>query len=109
MITESHKKFIARNKLRFFTGFGILSVFMGIVSFCLLIKANLYIIGVYVSLPLLGILAFAMAMGCWYLGFLWEMWKMWREEVSHTNIELNPEMLKLCREVSEMRQLLEKK
>jgi len=93
MITESHKKFFARNKLRFFTGFTMFSVLLAVISFGMQAKTMFTVIGWQISLWVLGLVGIGIVAFCWWLGFYWETHKMWGYEISHTNMTMNPEVV----------------
>jgi len=104
MVTETQMAFIARNKLRFFTGFGIISVFMGIVSFGMALVTMVTVKGIYIPAWVIIIVGGGLVAGCWYFGYWYEMTKMWEKEISHTNKNINPEMLKMCTETTQNRE-----
>jgi hypothetical protein len=108
-LTEPQKRFIARNKLRFFTGFGMISVFMGIVGFGMSLVTMITVKGIYIPAWVIAVIGIMLIVSCWYSGYWYEMIAMWKYEISHTNNVLNPEMLKLCTEVSEIKKLLQER
>ena len=95
---------IARNKLRFFIGmsfFGILMSIFGFLTFAKVWSGTFEYYGVppiiiYITVPVMLVL------GCWYVGFWYEMNKLWEYEVSHLNKNINPEFVTLIETVDRL-------
>jgi hypothetical protein len=87
------KKFIARSRLRFTLGLGIIGAFISIISILTFAKVweetfkfyGIPMIIVYVILPL------GFGLACWCIGYFYDVKGIWKEENSHINASLNPE------------------
>ena len=108
-MTMFQAAFIARNKLRFFIGYGMISVFMGILSFGMAAVTMITVKEIYVPLWTIPIVGFVLMLACWYAGYWYEMSNMWALEVSHQNKQMNPELVALCADVAEIKRRLEEK
>ena len=105
-LTENQKRFISRNKLRLFTGFGMVQFPMSIINFTGI--TIIVIKGFGWPVPTLVIVALGLVMGIvsWYLGFWYEMNKMWAYENSHTNLNMNPEVTEILNGIRSIQEKL---
>lgn len=93
-----NKSFIARHRLRFGLGAGIMGTFL--IVFNLLTFAKVWEqtfafyhippLVIYISMPLLYIMV------CWYIGYIYDTKGFWGMENSHINTQLNKEFFDLC-------------
>jgi hypothetical protein len=98
------KKFIARHRLRFTLGLGIIGSVLTVINMLTFAKVweetfkfyNIPMVVIYVILPL-GYMA-----ACWWIGYLYDVKGIWKEETSHANANLNPEFVVLCDNVIEL-------
>jgi hypothetical protein len=90
-----YKKIIALTRMRFALGLGIVGMFTSVIGMLTFAKVwedtfkfyDIPLITVYVSLPL------GFFISCWIIGYLYDIKGIWKEENSHTNLKLNPELL----------------
>jgi hypothetical protein len=95
------KKFIARSRLRFQLGLGMIGMFVSIIGMLTFAKVweetfkfyNIPLLFVYIALPL-GFFG-----ACWLIGYLYDVKGIWKEESSHMNVNINPEFQILCGDV----------
>jgi len=95
------KKFIARSRLRFTLGLGIIGSFLTIINMLTFAKVweGTFI---YYGVPMLIIyiiLPMGYMISCWCIGYLYDVKGIWKEETSHANANLNPEFVVLCENV----------
>ena len=108
-ISKLFKKKIARSRLRYAQGSGMVSILISMVS--LLTFANVFqstfeklgipIQVIYVLLPISYVAL------CWYVGMLYDTKGFWEEETSHANEFLNPEFNKMCEDIEKIKRTLE--
>ena len=92
------KKFIARSRLRFGLGLGIIGSFLTIINMLTFAKVwqptfeswGIPMLFMYFVLP------FGYLVTCWAIGYLYDVKGIWKEETSHSNAYLNPEFVILC-------------
>lgn len=103
------KKFIARSRLRFTLGLGVIGSFLTIINMLTFAKVweetfkfyNIPMIIIYVVLPV------GYMITCWWIGYLYDIKGIWAEEVSHQNEYLNPEFVVLCDNVVKLDEKLD--
>jgi hypothetical protein len=98
------KKFIARSRLRYSLGVGVVGMFtsaIGILTFAK-VWENTF---VYYGIPPVSIYI-AMPIGffvvCFCIGYIYDVKGIWKEETSHSNTKLNPEFVTICENVERM-------
>lgn len=99
-----NKAFIARHRLRFGLGAGIMGTFLIIFSLLTFAKVweqtfefyHIPPIIIYVSMPILYFIT------CWYIGYIYDTGGFWEMENSHINTKLNPEFVVLCDNAKEL-------
>jgi|WetSurMetagenome_2_1015567.scaffolds.fasta_scaffold07071_12 hypothetical protein len=92
------KKFIARSRLRFGLGVGIIGSFLSVINILTFAKVwqptfenyGIPMAVIYIIMPV-GYLSI-----CWMIGYLYDVKGIWKEETSHSNAFLNPEFVVLC-------------
>lgn len=97
-IPSINKSFIARHRLRFGLGAGIMGTFLTVFSLLTFAKVweqtfafyNIPPIIIYISMPLLYFTT------CWYMGYIYDTKGFWEMENSHINTKLNAEFVDLC-------------
>ena len=102
------KKFVARHRLRFTLGSGIIGVFFFVINLLTFAKVwedtfkfyNIPILIIYFGLPLSYIFI------CWIVGYFYDVMGIWKEEASHANRELNPEFADMVQDIKDIKQLL---
>jgi hypothetical protein len=102
------KKFIARSRLRYILGTGVIGALISAVNLLTFAKVweNTFLyygippIAVYFILPVFYIAA------CWYIGFIYDTRGIWGEETSHSNEYLNPEFKKLVKDIKQIKDKL---
>jgi len=90
-----YKKYIALTRMRFGLGLGIIGMFTSIIGMLTFAKVweetfiyyNIPMITIYLALPMGFFIA------CWWIGYLYDVKGIWKEETSHQNMKLNPEFL----------------
>jgi len=95
------KKFIAKSRLRYSLGAGVVGMFtsaIGILTFAKVwegtfIYYEIPAIAIYVALPL------GFFIVCWLVGYIYDVKGIWKEETSHANVNLNPEFVIICENV----------
>jgi hypothetical protein len=103
------KKFIARHRLRFSLGLGIIGSFLTVINMLTFAKVweetfkfySIPMIIIYAVLPLGYIIV------CWFIGYFYDVKGIWKEETSHSNANLNPEFLVLCENVVKLDEKLD--
>lgn len=102
------KEFLARSRIRFLLGSsmaGITISLMGILTFSKVWEQtfqyyNIPMVSLYIILPV-GYMVL-----CWVIGLWYEQSGMWGAENSHINNNMNPEFLKVCRDIELIKQKL---
>ena len=99
-----NKSFIARHRLRFGLGAGIMGTFL--IVFNLLTFAKVWEqtfefyhippIIIYIATPLSYLTI------CWYIGYMYDTKGFWGMENSHINTQLNAEFVTLCDNAKEI-------
>jgi hypothetical protein len=105
------KKFVARHRLRFTLGSGIIGTFFFVINLLTFAKVweetfNFYqvpIIIIYIGLPSLYIFS------CWIVGYIYDVKGFWKEEASHANRELNPEFVDMMHDIKDIKKYMEEK
>jgi len=93
-LKDSNISFVARHRLRFALGTSIIGTFFFVINLLTFAKVweetfkfyNFPVIIVYIGMPLFYIFV------CWMVGFLYDTMGFWKEENSHSNRQLNPEI-----------------
>lgn len=88
-----YKKFIALARMRFNLGLGIIGMFTSIIGMLTFAKVweetftfyNIPMISIYLLLPLGFFIA------CWWMGYIYDVKGIWKEENRHINDKLNPQ------------------
>jgi hypothetical protein len=104
------KKFIARSRLRFQLGLGMIGMFVSLIGMLTFAKVwedtfkfyNIPLLFVYIALPV-GFFG-----ACWLIGYLYDVKGIWKEESSHMNVNINPEFVVLCQNVVVLEEKLDK-
>lgn len=99
-----YKKYIALTRMRFGLGLGIIGMFTSIIGMLTFAKVweetflfyGVPMITVYLFLPL-GFFG-----ACWWIGYLYDVKGIWKEETSHQNMKLNPEFLTVLANMDHM-------
>jgi hypothetical protein len=90
--------------MRFNLGLGIIGTFTSVIGMLTFAKVweptftfyNIPMIVIYVVLPVSFIGA------CWWIGYLYDVKGIWKEETSHQNMKLNPEFLTVLSNMEHM-------
>jgi hypothetical protein len=93
-----NKAFIARHRLRFGLGSGIIGTFFFVFSLLTFAKVwektfefyNIPTVIIYIGMPISYLIV------CWSIGYLYDTRGFWEMENSHSNTQLNPEFVTLC-------------
>jgi len=96
-----NKKFIARSRLRFGLGMAIIGSLLTVINMLTFAKVwqptfeayGIPMLAVYIILP------FGFIISSWFIGYIYDVKGLWKEETSHTNIYLNQEWMILCENV----------
>jgi len=102
------KKFIARHRLRFTLGTGVIGTFFFAINLLTFAKVwedtfdfyQIPMLLVYFGLPLFYIFT------CWIVGYLYDTLGFWKEENSHINRELNPEIVIIMENLTDIKREL---
>lgn len=105
------KKFVARHRLRFTLGSGIIGTFFFVINLLTFAKVwestfNFYsipIIVIYIGLPAFYIFT------CWGVGYVYDTGGFWKEETSHANKEINPEFSDMISDIKYIKKMLSNK
>jgi len=103
------KKFIARSRLRFTLGLGVVGSFLTIINMLTFAKVwqqtfeswNIPMLFMYFVLPVGYLIT------CWFIGYFYDVKGIWAEETSHQNAYLNPEFVVLCDNVVKLDEKLD--
>lgn len=93
-LQNSNISFVARHRLRFALGTSIIGTFFFIINLLTFAKVweetfiyyTIPIVLIYIGLPAFYIFI------CWIVGYLYDTMGFWKEENSHSNRQLNPEV-----------------
>jgi len=99
------KKFIARTRLRFTLGGGVIGSVMTIIGLLTFVKVWEKTFEYY-GIPMIIVCALfpiVYIVSCWYIGMLYDTKGYWQEENSHANENLNPEFKQICKDVTEIK------
>jgi hypothetical protein len=105
------KDFVARSRLRFSLGIGIIGYAisaLNILTFAKVWSSTFEYYGIpmmlmYTAFPIGFVIA------CWYIGYLYDIKGYWGKENSHVNANMNPEFKKICADIEWIKLKMEEK
>lgn len=105
---DSTKAFIARNKLRLFVGSAFVGLVLSFLSYETFAKVWADTFSYYGIPPLLVYILgpVFIFLGCWFVGYEYEIQRLWAYEVSHQNKNINPEFVKVCEDIEKIKKVL---
>jgi hypothetical protein len=100
--------FVARHRLRFAAGAGLIGSFISIFSILTFLKVwettfefyGIPMLTIYVGAPIGYFLI------CWFVGFMYDRKGFWKAETTFTNKNQNTEFLTMCDDVKEIKGML---
>jgi hypothetical protein len=105
---DTTKAFVARNKLRLFIGASFVGLFLSFLGYETFAKVWADTFAYYGIPPMLmyALGPILIVSGCWLVGYEYEKQKIWEYEVSHQNVNINPEFSKVCRDIEKIKAVL---
>jgi hypothetical protein len=79
---------------------------MGIINFCMIAVTMLTVKQIYIPMWGVVMLSLGTIMGCTFIGWSFERYKIWDRITSHTQRKANPEIRLIVSELSEIRETL---
>jgi hypothetical protein len=97
--------FIARHRLRFVAGAGLVSSFLSIFSLLVFAKVweatfefyGIPPITIYIGAPI------AYVIGCWFAGYIYDRKGLWKAEVAFGNRQQNPELMEMYDDIKKIK------
>jgi hypothetical protein len=94
--------------VRFWWGFGYVSILLGIVNFGLNIVTAITVKGIYIPLWVIPLVAGGVILFCISVGLFSERYDIENRISTHKNLQSNPEFKQMCLDIKEIKDKLNK-
>jgi len=100
--------FIAKHRLRFAAGAGLIGSFLSVFSLLTFAKVWQETFEFYGIPPLAIYILFPIGyvIGCWYVGYLYDRKGLWKAEVAFGNRQQNPELMEMYDDIKKIKTAL---
>lgn len=91
----------------FMYGFGTIGIIIGTINFGATITTLLTVKGIYIPAWVIVLISIIVIIICTATGYFFEKYSIWQRTISHQNQNVNPELLKLLKDIELIKKKLD--